>query len=121
MQRVQVVTGLEWEVVVKQVAGGCLTQPPGEEMVEWPPEKVACPDAPEVLHAKRAGRLVRPGPVLLRDGSGRQGRRCKRWWLVRSFSVSGVGPGFSLPDLLKNASSSTFDRSPTALLTVGWW
>ena len=50
-----------WKAAVWRVAGGCLTQPPGEGEQGWSPEEAARLDAPEVLHVKRAGRLVRPG------------------------------------------------------------
>ena len=57
-----------WKAAMWRVAGGCLTQPPGEGEQWWSPEEAARLDAPEVLHARRAGRLVRPGQASLRDG-----------------------------------------------------
>ena len=55
------------------VAGGCLTQPSGEGGTGWPPEEVARLDAPGILHARRAGELVRPGQAVF---SGMKEWRC---------------------------------------------
>ena len=93
-----------WKAAVWRFAGDCLTQPPGEGEQGWSPEEAACLDAPEVLHAKRAGRLVRPG----------QG--CSPGWLWWWFMKVAVEGGGRLFGLLSGPWSSSF-RSAFCLRT----
>ena len=84
------VGGMGWPACCHQagwtgggVAGGCLTQPPGEEMVVAAGEGTRL-DAPEILHAGRAGGPVRPGRAALRGG-----RVVEKWPVAAGEGVLG--------------------------------
>ena len=111
----------------------CLTQPSGEDGMEWPPEKTACLDAPEIFHARRARGPVRPGLVgspgwtggggtenplkvvavsVSSHRSGRSSPRCRSRFLLKNIFSNGRKISQRFSSVVQRSRSSFNAQTP---------